>query len=313
MSNIPLILNVDTGIDDAFAIALAVSSEFIDLKLITTSFGNCPVKTSTTNTLRILELLGRGDIPVAVGASGSIMSYLQTVVGSAAHGDDGLGNKAALLPYPEIVPSTMTAVEHMAKTIKESKNNVIIISTCALTNVAVLLLSYPEVAKKIDGIAFSGGSLFSGNVLPTVEANVFSDPEAAQVVLNSGIRVLMCSLEASIGAYFTFEDRQRIRLLETRPSYFLCEALKHHADHFENLLLREGSVLHDIVPVAWTIDPSTVETKPYYIEVDLDGRYTRGSTVADFPKQQRANAAVCMKVDRKKLVDLVVEGLGKIG
>ena len=311
MKKIPLILNVDTGVDDALAIALAAASEHVELLAITTSFGGNTVEQTTGNTLRIAELLGLG-VPVAVGAAGPLLSQTsERILGSAAQGDDGLGNKSSLLPYPVMSPSEDGAVSVMEKAVTESEGGVVIISTGPLTNVAVFLLAHPDLKHKIDGIAFSGGALYSGNVLPTVEANVFRDPEAAQIVLKSGVRLLICGLEATEGAYMTFEDREHFKLAATRASAFLYEALYHYADHYENLLLKEGSPLPDVVPVAWLIDPSVVATEPYYVEIDLSGYYTRGATVADVQKLwgKKPNAVLAVEVDRKKICSMVLEAL----
>lgn len=316
MSKIPLILNVDTGIDDAFAIMLAAASDSIELLAITTSFGNNTLEQTTENTLRIVELLGLTyTVPVAAGAEKALMSQSAAkVMGSAAQGDDGLGNKGSLLPYPSAGAVSMSAVELMAKTIRECNGRVVIASTCALTNVAVLLLAHPELKSKIDGIAFSGGAIYTGNVLPTVEANVLADPEAAEIVFRSGIKILMCGLDTTNEAYVTFEDRERFKLANTRPSAFLYEALKHYSDHYENLLLKDGSALHDAVPVAWLADPSLIETAPHYVTVDLNGHYTRGATVVDVQnlRKRPPNAAIATGIDRKEFVKMLFEALRKI-
>ncbi len=314
MGKIPVILNVDTGIDDAFAIMLAAASDSLNIIAVTTSFGNNTIEQTTDNTLRIIELLGLR-VPVAMGAEKPLMSPARAkVIGSAAQGDDGLGNKSGLLPYPAGKVVDMSAVELMARVISESVDKVVIVSTCALTNVAVLLLAHPELKKKIDGIAFSGGTTYVGNVLPTVEANVLADPEAAEIVFKSGIRVLLCGLDATNEAYVTFEDRERFKLANTRPSAFLYEALKNYSDHYENLLLKDGSALYDVVPVAWLINPEIVKTEPHYVEVDLNGHYTRGATVVDTQGLWRkpANTAVAVEIDRKEFVKIIADGLRKI-
>ena len=311
MARIPVILNVDTGIDDAFAITVAASSDIIDILAITTSYGNNTVEQTTENTFRIAELLGL-DVPIAVGSDKPLMSQTGAkIFGSAAHGEDGLGNKGTLLPYPSMRPFEGSAVELMAKTVSESSGNVVIVSTCALTNVAVFLLAHPELKSKIDGIAFSGGAVYTGNVLPTVEANVLADPEAMQIVLKSGIRVLLCGMDATNEAYVTFEDRERFKLANTRPSAFLYETLRQYSDHYENLLLKEGSAIHDIVPIAWLIDPELVKTKAYYVEVDLNGHYTRGATVVDTQGiwKKKPNAAVADEIDRRGICKLIFDAL----
>lgn len=313
MDRIPVILNVDTGIDDALAITVAAASEIIEILAVTTSFGNGTLEQTTENTLRIIELLEL-DVPVAAGADKPMMPQTRTkILASAAQGDDGLGGKSGLLPYPARGVADVSAVELMASEIQKSDKNVVIVSTCALTNIAVLLLAHPELKKKIDGIAFSGSAVYTGNVLPTVEANLLADPEAAQIVLRSGVKVLLCSMDATNGAYVTFEDREKFRLANNRVSAFFYETLKSYSDHYENLLLKEGSPLHDVVPVAWLIDPALVKTKAYYVEVDLNGYYTRGATVVDVQGvwNKPPNAAIAVEADRKKINELIFESLRK--
>jgi len=314
MSRISVILNVDTGVDDAFAITLAAASEAIEILAITTSFGNSTVEQTTENTLRIVELLNL-DAPIAVGAAGPLMPQAHDVsIGSAAQGEDGLGNRSSMLPFPVMKTVDVGAVQLIAETVASSEGGVIIVSTCPLTNVAVFLLAHPELRDKIDGIAFSGGAIFSGNVLPTAEANVFADPEAAQIVLKSGLRLLICGLDATNGAYLTFEDRERFRLINTPVSTFLHEALFHYADHYENLLLKEGCALNDVVPIAWLIEPSVLKTRPYYIEIDLSGQYTRGATVTDVQGiwKKRPNSAVATEVDRSGICRMIFDSLRKV-
>ena len=313
VAKIPVILNVDTGVDDAFAITLAAASEMIEILAITTSFGGNTVGQTTENTLRIAELLGL-DVPVAAGAAGPLIPQThELLIGSAAQGEDGLGNKSGLLPYPVMEPAQAGAVEVMAEAVASSGGGVVIVSTCPLTNVAVFLLAHPSLKDKLDGVVFSGGAMFSGNVLPTVEANVFADPEAAQIVLKSGVRLLICGLNATNGAYLTFEDRERFRIVDTVLSAFLREALIHYSDHYENLLLKDGPPLHDVVPVAWLIDPSSVKTEPFYVEIDLNGQYTRGATVMDVQRLwgKKSNAAVATEVDRGKVAGMIFESLRK--
>ncbi|MCL1830078.1 MAG: nucleoside hydrolase [Oscillospiraceae bacterium] len=306
-----LILNLDTGIDDAYTIMLATMAESIDLSAIVTSYGNRSLETTTENTLRIVQLMGK-NTPVVIGKSEPLFANTRVEFrGSAAHGDDGLGNRAGLLPYATLKPVEISATEYMAKILADSRGEVIIVNTAPLTNIALLLLAHPELKDKIATIVISGGAIERGNILPTVEANIFADPEAAQVVIQSGVKLTICPLDTGDKAYSTFEDRERFRLASNRTARFLGEVVRHYADHYENLLGREGSPLHDVVPMAWVLNPKLVETTPCYVEVDLTGYYTKGALMIDRLKllQKESNASVAVSVDREGINQLIYESL----
>ncbi len=310
MSSIPVLLDVDTGVDDAFAIALAASTPYIKLLCITTCFGNGTLEQSSLNTLKIAELL-KLDVPVAAGARKGIISPLRRGLGREAHGDDGLAGRAGKLPYPRRSLLDMGAVELMAGMIGSCPDNVIIASTGPLTNIATLLLAHPELHDRIDGIAISGGAVFGGNLLPTAEGNFAADPEAAQIVLTSGVKVLMCGLDATEKAYATFEDRERLRLAGTRASDFLCDTLREYAEYYENTMLMDGCPIPDAVPIAWIINPSIIKGTPYYVEVDLNGKYTRGSTIADTlgVRDRRPNVIAATDIDRRAYLKMLFDAL----
>lgn len=309
-----VILNVDPGIDDLAALVLAKASGNIEVLALITSYGNKSVDITTSNTLRLAELLNL-NVPIAVGNKTPLIPHTRIeYLGSAAHGDDGLGNKTGLLPYPVTLPKNANAVEVIAKLISESPDLVSIISTAPLTNIAILLLSHPELKEKIDSVIFSGGASHTGNILPGVEANILADPEAAQIVLQSGVRTIMCPIEAGEEAYLTFEDRERLKNAGTLTARFMFEALWHYADHYENLLGREGCPIHDSVPLAFLIDPKLIETKEFYVEIDLTGYFTRGATMIDKLKilNKQPNLSVVTSLDRNGVNQLLFDSLRRV-
>ncbi len=315
MSKISVIMDVDTGVDEAFALAFAVYSNDIDLLAVTTTFGVRPVKQCTENTLKILQLLGATDIPVAAGAKKGILSQLRvSAKASLANGEDGLCGVAEKLNAPTMSTENINAVQLMARTVSESKQNVILVATGPLTNIAIFLLSHPELHAKIDGIAMMGGAAFGGDSLPSAEFNVVHDPEAADIVFGSGIRVLMCGLDATKKAYIQYNERKRLEEIDNPVSKLLVELLKAYADHFENPILSVGCPIQAPLPIAWLIDASIIETKPYYVKVDLDGRYTRGCTVTDTKGilKKPPNTVVAINVNREEYVNMLLECLSVI-
>ena len=175
---LPILLDCDPGHDDAIAIVLALASPELDVKAITSSAGNQTPEKTLRNVLRMLTLLNRTDIPVAGGAVKPLMREL--IIADNVHGESGLDGPA--LPEPTFAPQNCTAVELMAKTLRESAEPVTIVSTGPQTNVALLLNSHPELHSKIARIVIMGGAMGLGNWTPAAEFNIYVDPEAAEIV-----------------------------------------------------------------------------------------------------------------------------------
>ena len=184
---LPILLDCDPGHDDAIAIVLALASPELDVKAITSSAGNQTPEKTLRNVLRMLTLLNRTDIPVAGGAVKPLMREL--IIADNVHGESGLDGPA--LPEPTFAPQNCTAVELMAKTLRESAEPVTIVSTGPQTNVALLLNSHPELHSKIARIVIMGGAMGLGNWTPAAEFNIYVDPEAAEIVFQSGMPVWM--------------------------------------------------------------------------------------------------------------------------
>jgi pyrimidine-specific ribonucleoside hydrolase len=191
---LPILFDCDPGHDDAIAIVLALASPELDVKAITSSAGNQTPDKTLRNVLRMLTLLKRTDIPVAGGAVKPLMRDL--IIADNVHGESGLDGPA--LPEPTFAPQDCTAVELMAKTLRESPEPMTIVSTGPQTNVALLLNSHPELHAKIDRIVIMGGAMGLGNWTPAAEFNIFVDPEAAEIVFQSGIPVVMAGWTSRI-------------------------------------------------------------------------------------------------------------------
>ena len=306
----PVILDVDTGIDDAIAIMLAAKSKRMEIKAITTVFGNSTVGITTLNTLRVLELLGLKDIPVAAGAKKGILSPLKAAQrGRGLPGNDGMMGLADKLPFPKKSPEQINACQLMEKVVSESQNKVIFICMGPLTNIASFLTAHPHLKGKISGIVVTGGSVEKGDVLPSVEFNISADPEAAQIVFNSGVRVMVCGLEVTDKAYLTFEEREKIKLNGGKIADAIYPFIKKAGEYSEEVLMKDGCVFEDPVSVAWLLDPAMFKSVPYRISVDLTGRYTRGTTICASPEKEkvRPNAMVAVDINRDAFVELITK------
>ncbi len=310
MNSTPVIMDLDTGVDDILALMLAASSDRVDIKAITTCFGSGSLDQVTLNTLKALELLGLSDIPVAQGARKGIMSSLKTSArGRALLAPDGLGGVAGKLPFPKKTPEPVGACQLMAQVVEQSDGGVIIVCCGPLTNVATFILAHPDLLPRIQGIAVTGGAIFGGDLLPTVEFNIASDPEAAEIVINSGLKVFLCGLDATNKAVATFEDRERFRLAGGRVAELLYEPLKKLGEYSEQTMHRDGFPIADAATVAWLLNPEIFEVKPYYVEVDLGGRYTRGCTVTDVNgiNGYQPNVVMATGINREAYIKMITD------
>ena len=311
----PIIMDVDTGVDDTLALLLVAAAENLDLKAITTVFGNCSLETTTENTLKVCELLGL-DVPVAAGSYRPVID--PPIDYSIApmvdiHGRDGLGNVGNRLPAPTKQAVNMPAVDLMAKAIKESEEKVTIVATAPLTNIATFLLAYPDLHEKVECIALMGGAAFGGNMGFSVEANIGHDPDAAKIVFMSDVPKYMFSLDATMGCFITDDERQAIADNGGKTGEFLKDCMQQYSDIYKALGGLPGAVLHDSLPVAWLIDESVVEFKHCFVDVELKGVKTRGCTVTDLVGYtgKPANTYVSMKADREKLINMHIEAAKK--
>src|SRR4029077_10077404 len=188
-----VIIDTDPGVDDAFALLLAMRSPELKIEGITPVAGNVPLELTLPNALRMVEIAGRTDIPVAAGAKGPLLRRLVTA--AYAHGENGLGG--AVFPEPKIKPVAEPAAELTRQIIRKYPGEVTLLPVGPLTNIATALSIDSELAGMVKGIVMMGGSLSGGNITPAAEFNVYVDPEAARIVFQSGIPITMVGLDAT--------------------------------------------------------------------------------------------------------------------
>ncbi|MBR2829393.1 MAG: nucleoside hydrolase [Solobacterium sp.] len=308
-----IIMDVDTGVDDSMALMLAGACKDLHILALTCTYGNNEVEKTTRNTQKIAELLGI-DAPVAMGAVRPMIDPPMDFsggLGPMIHGLDGLGNVGDRLPEPVHPVSELKAPDLMAEVIRKAPEMVTIVATGPLTNVAAFLLSWPELADKVELIALMGGAAYGGNLAFTVEANIGHDPEAAAVVFHSSIPKVVFGLDATMGVYITDEERAAMAE-KSAVGAFMKDCLQPYADTYRQLANWPGAVLHDSLPVAWLIDPDTVTLKPVVIDIELNGRLNRGATVCDFNSNHTAdtNTLIARQADREKIIALHLEAAG---
>lgn len=268
-----VLLDVDTGVDDSLALLLAARSPALNVLGVTCVMGNVELHKVVPNTLKVLQIAGRTDIPVARGIEQPLIEAQNNAKG--VHGDDGLGNIG--LPEATRQVESENAIEFMRRTLMESTEPITLVPLGPLTNIATLLLQHPEVKAKIGQIVFMGGAIGMGNASAAGEFNVRQDPEAADIVIRSGLSIVMYGLEVFRQVTFSRAEAQAFMQSSSEAAQFAGQILTFMMGNFE----REDASIGDAGCVAAVIDPAGLTTESYPVRVELQGYWTRGMTVVD--------------------------------
>jgi len=307
-TNTPTILDCDPGHDDAIALLLALASPEIDLLGVTTTYGNQTLEKTTANALRVLELVGRTDVPVAAGAARPLNREL--VVAAHVHGESGLDGP--VLPPAATAPVSEDAVAFIADRVRSAGRPVTLVPTGPLTNVARYLEVQGRVG--IERIVLMGGSIAEGNMTPAAEFNVWCDPEAAQQVFSSGLDVTMIGLDVTHKAILGPAVEERLRA-SGRVGTFVAELNAFFSRYHRATYGWDGAPIHDAVAVAHVIRPGLVETRHRNVEVECESELCRGRTVVDLWQRtdRPSNAHVAIDLDAEAFFDLLVERIATLG
>ncbi|PXA68721.1 nucleoside hydrolase [Cryobacterium arcticum] len=276
MPTIPVILDVDTGVDDALALLFAIAHPDIEVLGVSCVAGNASLERVVENTLRILDVAGAPDIPVAAGARRPLISPARSA--SHVHGEGGLGT--VHLPPGERVPAHVNAVELMRQLITDSPRPVTLVALAPQTNLALLLRQYPDLAENIERIVFMGGSAGTGNATAVAEFNVWHDPEAAAIVLDAGIPTFMYGLDVFTQVSV---DREVAAALETGDSAHgrvVGALLANRVARGENSVAEYTGLIGDAGALCALVDPDALTTRLLPVRVELTG-YGRGQTIVD--------------------------------
>jgi purine nucleosidase len=307
-----LILDVDTGIDDALAIFYAARRPGIHLEACTTVFGNTDVDTATVNTLKILALAGRGDVPVARGASRSLLRPYARAA-DHIHGANGLGGVS--LPEPAAAPAAEHAADLIVRLARQAPGALTLCAVAPLTNVALALARAPELATLLKEVVVMGSTLFHPGILgiptPMADANFFNDPEAAAIVLRSGARLTLVGMDVTMKVLLTRPMREAIAGNGDAGATMMRIAdfyVKAYETMYPGIA---GCGLHDPLAVAVAEDRGIATTERMCVDIELAGTITRGQTVADRRRSAagRENADVCLAVDETRFAERFVATL----
>lgn len=327
-----IIIDCDTGIDDAVALVLAHGlGNVFDILGVTTVAGNVGIENTTRNTLNVLNLIGAGDIPVAKGAEKPIAR--EPLRASGVHGVSGLRGYTFEKDSDKKLEED-TAWDFMYKKIKDSRESITLLVTGPATNVAILFQKYPEVKEKIEKIVFMGTSWHDGNPTPIATFNVLVDPEAFRYLLFSGVDVYACPLETTRKAYITPEELEEIRGIGNEAGKLVASILSSYG--LQNI--QEGEVfeeereeaitsyriaeqaaeknrtLHDPAVVAFAAYPELFTVNKYYCDVECKGELTTGFTLIDKrnyygkPMEER-NLFLAESIDREAFVKTLFDAI----
>ena len=252
-----IIHDCDPGHDDMIAIMVACASEEVDLLGITTVAGNQTGEKTFLNAQKVLTLIQEWNVALARGCDKPLFRDLETA--PFIHGDSGLDGVA--LPEPKVKYLDISAVDFMERTLKASKDKVILVSTGPLTNVALLLLKAPEIKSKIERIVLIGGAAHDSNITPGAEFNIYVDPEAADIVFRSGLPITQVGLDVTNKSLLTYKDIEYITSLNGKVSKFTGPLLKFFADMNKRTFGINGAPVHDALAMAVAINPNIVKTE----------------------------------------------------
>jgi inosine-uridine nucleoside N-ribohydrolase len=301
----PIVLDCDPGHDDAIALLLALASPELEVLGVTTTYGNQTLEKTTANAIRVLELVGRDDIPVAPVSARPIVREVR--VAAHVHGESGLDG-------PELPQARAAAavLGEIADRVRASEQEVTLVATGPLTNVVRYLEADGGI--EFERIVVMGGSIGEGNVTPAAEFNIWADPEAAQRVFQSGLDVTMIGLDVTHKAILGPSVAERLRSAG-RIGVFVAELNDFSTRYHRRTYGWDGSPIHDAVAVAQVIRPSLVETRLRNVEVEVESDLCRGRTVVDLWERtdRPANVHVGVDLDSDAFFDLLVERIASLG
>nr|WP_010302871.1 nucleoside hydrolase [Kurthia senegalensis] len=315
MKRIPIIIDCDPGIDDTMMLMLAFSREELDIRLITTEAGNLTIDKTTYNALSFLSYINKR-VEVAKGLSQPI--FRQQEVAEDIHGEGGLGNVEWAVPTFEA--SERPAIQAMYETLMQAEMPITIVATGPLTNVGALLLAHPEVKAKIARISWMGGAAVGGNMSTTAEFNAYVDPHAVELVMRSGVPIIMSGLDVTHKAYITREEMTQLSQLETPFAQKVANMMNFYTftqkqTPFNPPYFEEQIRVHDVSAIACLVHPEMYRGDDYFVEVELEGRLTQGATIVDYAKRsgKTPNVHVLHDVEREKFIALFFDAVMKIG
>lgn len=324
-----VILDVDTGSDDAIAIMLAALSPELDILGITVTWGNRPVENCVENTLRVLELLGKEkDIPVFKGCPQPMVRNL-TKQRNAALDMDGIsvqkdGKEYSVHPpFLNLPPAAakaqpLHACSYLVETLMQTEEKITLIPVGPPTNLGMALRMEPSIADRVEEVVFMGGAVGMGNITPCAEANFYHDPEAAKIILDSGVSCRIIGLNATHSAELDLEDASRLKALGTPASRLAAELLETRIEALG--IMGDGNgcsdAVHDALAVAGVIMPEVItDARQCRCDIDINGGAADGQLIVDnrirHQKDGGGKTQVAYRADKEMFFSLLCDRLGQ--
>lgn len=300
----PVIIDTDPGIDDAVAIAIALFSDELDVKLITSVAGNVDIKKTTDNILKLLKFFKKS-VMVAEGSAKPLIR--QSIEAIAVHGESGMDG----YDFGEVDRKLLlkdNAINAMYKVICKCNEKVTILAIGPLTNIALLLKVYPDVKDNIFEIVLMGGSLTRGNKGVMSEFNIFCDPEAAKIVFASAVPLVVVPLDMGLKALIYPEDSEKIKNFN-ETGLMIYSLFK----HYRSFGLKNGLKMYDSCAVAYLLMPTMYEIVDVFVDVEICGEYSSGITIVDLKNylKKSKNAKVCIEIAQDIFKEWFLESLKK--
>lgn len=302
---IPTLIDCDPGHDDVMAILLGART--MDIKGITTVFGNASLPLTTKNARFTVELADLRHIPIAAGHDRPLLRANNSADdGSRVHGKTGLDGP--IIPEPTVPVLEEHAVDFIYRTAKETPN-FHLVPVGPLTNIAVAIRRYPDLADHVTAISLMGGSTTFGNVTAAAEFNIWADAEAAHVVFTSGIPIKMLGLNVTRQVNATPKYRKQIREMGSRTAVAVADMLDFYSERLSRLFGLPGGSMHDPLAVIALTDPDILTFEPMHVAIELAGTHTYGMTVCDYrhrradtgePQGAPPNAEVAVAVNAER-------------
>ncbi|MBU5626628.1 nucleoside hydrolase [Oscillibacter sp. MSJ-2] len=285
-----LILDVDTGSDDAIAIMLAVLSGAFDLLGITVCWGNRPVEACAQNTLQVAELLG-SDVPVYQGCPEPMVRHLlpaRHIPNDVSIIKDGVEYTIhpAAMPLPPARGRVQSkhAVSFLVETLMAAQEPVTLVAVGPPTNLGMAFRMEPRIRDHVAEVVFMGGAVDMGNVTPVAEANFFHDPEAAKIVLDSGVKVTCITLNATMASPFTLAEADELEALGTASGAFAADLIRIRAEASRHLGWSDGTLepVHDPLAIAYLLNPAVItDLRRQQCNIDISGGFADGMLIVE--------------------------------
>jgi len=317
-----IIIDTDPGTDDAMALMLALNSPELDVRAITVVPGNVTAQQGLENALRMISLANRCDIPVAAGAQHPLFQKLITA--EFWHGKNGLANIE--LPPSKCKVDSRFGPDLIIEMVHAAPHEITLVPIGPLTNIALALEKDPTIVPLVKEVIIMGGSITGGNVNASAEANIYNDPEAAQIVFQAGWPLTMVGLD--VGDKTLFSKKYLDQLGQTRgPMNDFIYKVAHFLIDLSAQFGSNGAPMYDPLAIGVAIDASLVKAPLMHVDVESRGEFTRGETVAnrhgtvernvlhgdryiiEGVDKVEPNAKVCIDVDADRFLQLFVSRL----